>query len=82
MIVVGTGVTGVLVEYLIIVVVTWETDGRLTLIFATIIHSGHNNLVQMGIMIALGDTMLSVVVDIQDVMTKVIKSFILGTLVI
>merc|ERR1719320_1419612 len=67
------------------VVVTWETEVWLTLIIATIIHSGHNNLVHMNIeenTTALGDTMVSVVMKIIHVLTKVTKSFLLDSLVI
>ena len=80
--IVCTGVVGVIAEDGMIVVVTWETDGRMTLIFATILHSGHNNLVHMREnTTALGDTMVSVLVDMKHVMTRVTKSFILDSLV-
>ena len=54
----------------------------MTLIFATIIHSGHNNLVEKENITALGETMVSVVLNMNHVLTKVTKSFILDSLVI
>ena len=76
------GLPGV-VEHWIVGVVTWETDGWLTLLFATIIHSGHNIRVKKRENIsALGETMGSVVIDIHHVLTKVTKSIIWDSSVI